>query len=171
MSFFETKRQFSSNFAALSSVMKDNSAVLFHLKLYRLSTKGTHQRQIFRLSTASMKINQIPCHFSNRESVFTWILLHLPVSWHIIPLKFSSYNVSLWTKRAHQSTNFQIFECRNESSPNSSSKFRNHKVKVYLNFASLFSVTKYNSFLFVAAGLEKLRFTNWNVLLNKNKSL
>ena len=68
MSFFETKRQFSSNFVALSSVMKDNSSILFHLKL---STKGTHHKQIFRLSTARMKINQIPCHFSNHKSVFT----------------------------------------------------------------------------------------------------
>ena len=34
MSFFETKRQFSSTFAALSSVMKDNSSVLFHPKRY-----------------------------------------------------------------------------------------------------------------------------------------
>ena len=71
MSFFETKRQLSSNFAALSCVMKNNSSVLFHLKLYRLSKKETHQKQIFRLSTACMKINQIPCHFSNHKSVFT----------------------------------------------------------------------------------------------------
>ena len=35
----------------------------------------------------------------------------LSVSWHIIPLKFSSWNITLWAKRAHQSTNVQIFEC------------------------------------------------------------
>ena len=70
-SFFETKRQFSSNFAELSSVMKDNSSILFQLKLYRLLTKGTYQKPIFRLSTACMNIDQIPCHFSNQESVFT----------------------------------------------------------------------------------------------------
>ena len=46
----------------------------------------------------------------------------------------------LWTKRAHQSTNFQIIYCFNESSPNSLCQFCNHKVKVYSNFASLFSV-------------------------------
>ena len=34
MSFFETNRQFSSTFAALSSVMKDDSSVLFHPKRY-----------------------------------------------------------------------------------------------------------------------------------------
>ena len=61
---------FSSKCGSLFSVMRDNCSVLFHLKLYMLSTKGTHQMQIFRLSTARIKINQIPCHFSSHESVF-----------------------------------------------------------------------------------------------------
>ena len=41
--------------------------------------------------------------------------------------------------------NFQTFGCSNESSPNSSCHFWNHKVRVYSNFASLFSVMKNNS--------------------------
>ena len=44
---------------------------------------------------------------------------------------------------------FQTFECSNESSPNSSQHFRNCKVKVYSNFASLFSVMKNNSSVFL----------------------
>ena len=72
----------------------------------------------------------------------------LSESRHIIPLKFSSWIIKLRTKRAHQITNFQIFECFIESSPNSSCQFWNHKVKVYSNFVSLFSVTKDNSSLF-----------------------
>ena len=72
----------------------------------------------------------------------------LSVSWHIIPLKFSSWSITLRTKRAHQITNFQIFECFIESSSNSSCQFWNHKVKVYSNFVSLFSVTKDNSSVF-----------------------
>ena len=44
---------------------------------------------------------------------------------------------------------FQTFECSNESSPNSSRHFRNCKVKVYSNFASLFSVMKNNSSVFL----------------------
>ena len=95
-----------------------------------------------------MKINQIPFHFSNHKSVFTYILHHLSVSWHIIPLKFSIWNITLWTKRVHQSSNFQIFKCFNESSPNFLCQFWNHNVKVYSNFASLFNVMKYNSFVF-----------------------
>ena len=72
----------------------------------------------------------------------------LSVSWHVIPLKFSSWSITLQTKEAHQITNFQIFECFNQSSPNSSCQFWNHKVKVYSNFVSLFSVTKDNSSVF-----------------------
>ena len=79
---------------------------------------------------------------------FLQILHHLSVSWHKIPLKFSSWIILLWTKRAHQSTNFATFVCFNENSTNSSCQFWNHKVKVYSNFASLFSVMKYNSSVF-----------------------
>ena len=44
--------------------------------------------------------------------------------------------------------NFQTFGCSNESSPNSSCHFWNHKVRVYSNFASLSSVIKGNSSVF-----------------------
>ena len=50
-----------------------------------------------------------------------------------------SFFVPWVTKIAHQFTIFQTFECSNESSPNLSCQFWNHKVRVYLNFASLFS--------------------------------
>ena len=75
MSFFKQKVSFSSKCGSLLSVMRENSSVLFHLKLYMLSTKGTHQVQIFRLSTARIKINQIPCHFSSHESVFPFSIM------------------------------------------------------------------------------------------------
>ena len=58
-------------------------------------------------------------------------MYHLSVLWHMIPLKCSSWNITLWTKKVHQSTNFQIFECFNESLPNSSCQIWNHKVNVY----------------------------------------
>ena len=54
----------------------------------------------------------------------------------------------LWKKVAHHCTKFQIFECSNNSSPNSSCHFWHPKVRVYLNFASLFSVTEDNSSVF-----------------------
>ena len=86
--------------------------------------------------------------FFKSQVSFTYILHHLSVSWHIIYLDFSSWGITLWTKRAHESTNFQIFDCFNESSPNSSCQFWNHSVKVYSNFASMFSVMKDNSSVF-----------------------
>ena len=140
MSFLKPRVSFSSNFASLFNVMRNNSSVLFHIKLYILSTKGTNQVQILRLSTACVKINQIPCHFSSHESVFTYICITFQCH--------DSCNITLWTKRSHQNTNFQIFECFNETSLNSSCQFWNHKVKVYSNFASLFSVMKDNSTVF-----------------------
>ena len=70
------------------------------------------------------------------------------MSWHIIPVKYSTWSITLLTKRAHKITNFKIFECFNESSPNSSCQNWNHKVKVYSNFESLFNVTKDNSSVF-----------------------
>ena len=47
MSFLKPRASFSSNFSSLCNFMRDNSTVLFHLKLYQFSTKGTHQVQIF----------------------------------------------------------------------------------------------------------------------------
>ena len=47
--------------------------------------------------------------------------------------------------------NFQTFGCSNESSPNSSCHFLNHKVRVYSNFASLLIVMKDNSSVFFLA--------------------
>ena len=47
MSFLEPRVSFSSNFASLFSVMRHNSSVLFHLKLYMLWTKGAHQSANF----------------------------------------------------------------------------------------------------------------------------
>ena len=70
MSFFKQKVCFSSKFASLSSVLIDNSLIIFHLKLYMRLMKSTHQVQIVRVSTARIKIDQIPCHFSSHKSVF-----------------------------------------------------------------------------------------------------
>ena len=59
MSFLEPRVSFSSNFALLFSVMKHNSAVFFHLNFICFGLKAPMKVQIFRLSTACMKINQI----------------------------------------------------------------------------------------------------------------
>ena len=53
-----------------------------------------HKIYLTLLSTTCMKIHQIPyVIFSSHESVFLYILHHPSVSWHIIPLKLSSWNI------------------------------------------------------------------------------
>ena len=49
MSLLQPRESFSSIFASLISVIRDSSSVLFHLKLYKLSTNGTHQNADFQL--------------------------------------------------------------------------------------------------------------------------
>ena len=80
---------------------------------------------------------------------------HLSVAWHINYLKFSSWNITLWIKRAHQNTNFQIFECFNESL--AWCQFWKYKVKVYSSFSFLFIVMKDNFSVF----LLSQTFTLW----------
>ena len=70
-----------------------------------------------------------------------------------------------WTKKAHQCTICQTFECSNESSPNTSCHFWNQKVRLYSNFASLFSVMKDNSSVFfrqTSYTLDKSGPSRWN---------
>ena len=99
------------------------------------------------------------------------------MSWHKIPLKFSSWIIMLWTKRGHQNANFYTFVCFNETSPNSSCQFWNHQVKVYPNFASLFNVMKLNSditplYFFLAQTFMLWTKSNFQTLewLGKKKS-
>ena len=58
--FLERRVSCSSNFASLFSVMRYNSSVLFHQNICMLWANDPIKVQIFRLSTARMKINQIP---------------------------------------------------------------------------------------------------------------
>ena len=71
MSFLEPRNRFSFNFASLLSARKHNSSVFCHLNFICFGKKDLIQVQIFRLSTACMKINRIPyvifqatCQFS-----------------------------------------------------------------------------------------------------------
>ena len=57
MSFFKQKVSFSLNFGSLFSVMRDNSSVLFWLKMYMICTKGPHQSAKFQTFDCSHKIS------------------------------------------------------------------------------------------------------------------
>ena len=57
MSFLEPRFSFSSNFASLLSVMRDNSSALFWLKLYMVWTKGTCPSAKFQTFDCLRKIS------------------------------------------------------------------------------------------------------------------
>ena len=62
----------------------------------------------------------------------------------------------IWTERVHQWTIFQTLEYSNESSPNSSCHFWNHKAMVFSNFALLFSLLRYFPCIFLAQTIHIL---------------
>ena len=179
MSFLKPRASFPSNFTSLSTLMRDNSSVLFHLKLYMLSTKGTHQVQIFsqllalkltkflvifqatsqfslqlrfgqkkpikvqlfKFLSVLMKVHPIPhASFETTRSRFTQILHHCS-------LYFLSQTLILWTKRAHRSEIFRLFEWLGENSPNSLSCLK-LQASFSLKFSSFFSVMRNSSVLF-----------------------
>ena len=50
----------SQSYLSLYHFLQHNSSVFFWLKQYMISTKVAHQVQIFRLSSAPVKVHQIP---------------------------------------------------------------------------------------------------------------
>ena len=59
----------------------------------------------------------------------------------------------LLTKRSHQSTIFQTFQCSNKRSPITSCHFWNLKVRVCSHFTSMLSVKKDNSYVFFSLNI------------------
>ena len=99
--------------------------------------------QISRLSTARMKINQIPlviCQAASNFSFKICIMLQCYDTYFL--WNFLAETLYTFDKKSPSIYNFSDFECSNESLPNSSCHFWNHKVRVYSNFASLLSVMK-----------------------------
>ena len=72
MSFFLKKVCSSSNSASLFSVMRHNTSALFHLKFICFGQEEPIKVQIFSLSTAHMKINQIPYVIFQATSQFSF---------------------------------------------------------------------------------------------------
>ena len=70
--FFKPKVSFSSNFASLSNIMKDNSSGLLLVKHYQ---KGPIKVQIFGTFECSDQNSPNSCHFWNSKSVFLQIFL------------------------------------------------------------------------------------------------
>ena len=57
ISYLKLQISFSLNFASFCSVMRDNSSVLFYLKLYMIWTKRAHQRAKIQTFDCSHKIS------------------------------------------------------------------------------------------------------------------
>ena len=96
---------FSSNFPSLLSVMRYNSSVPFHLKLYMLWTKKAHQSVIFQTEGSPNS----PCHFWNHKVKIYSILHHCSVSWKITPLHFFSSNLYHVDKKSPLKLNFWLW--------------------------------------------------------------
>ena len=106
MSFLKPRASFSSNFASLSTLMRDNSSVLFHLKLYMLSTKGTHQVQIFSQLLALKLTNQflvifqatsqfsLQLHFGQKEPMKVQIFKFLSALTKVHPIPHASFETT-----------------------------------------------------------------------------
>ena len=133
MSFLKPGASFSSNFASLSTLMRDNSSV------YMLLTKGTHQVQIFKLLalklTKFLVIFQATSQFSlqlrfgqkepMKVQIFKFLSTLMKVHpiphasfettrsrftqiLHLCSLYFLSQTLILWKKRAHRSEIFRL---------------------------------------------------------------
>ena len=119
MSVLELRVNFFYNFASLFSARKQNSSVFFQLNFVCFGQKDLIKVQIFRLSTAGTKINQIPYVIFQATCQFSF-KIYISVMTHNSSEIFLLKNYIFWTKRAHHCTIFQTFESSNERPPNSS---------------------------------------------------
>ena len=146
MSFLEQSVSFSSNFASLISVMIHNFCTFSSKLLYALDKKIRSKYKFSDFRLLAWKLTKfLISFFKSQVNFYLDFAIPFSVMTHNSSEIFQLKHYMLCTKRAHQCTIFQTFGCSNESSPNSSCHFWNHKVRVYSNFASLFSVMKDNS--------------------------
>ena len=132
--------------------MTHNSSVFFWLKHNILSTKVAHQSANFANSLPALKFTKFLMSFfesrvsfsSNFRSLFSVMRHNNSVLFHL----------KLWP---HQSTIFQTSQCCNESSPNSSCHFWNHKVRIYSKFALLSVSWKIAPLYFCSSNLADFR--------------
>ena len=116
--FFKQKVSFSSKFGSFFSVMRD-SVFSWNFTLYTIDQSSTSKWKFPDLQPLPLKYTKFLVSF--------------------LEPKFASRNICFWQK---ESINIQFLRLwvPKESSPNSSCRFWNHKVRVYSNFASQSSV-------------------------------
>ena len=117
MSFSKQQVSFSSNFASLFIVMKDNSSVLFEVKRHILCIKGTNQSANFlRFLSARVRFHQILVIFEATNQFF--FKFYITFQCHEVQLvcSFLLKFYILSAKGAYQSTNFVKFHVSNRKS-------------------------------------------------------
>ena len=137
MLFSKPQVSFSSNFASLSSVMKDN---FFRSKTTR---KGRSKCKIVRLLSARIKIHQILVIFETNQFFFNFF--YQPrLSPNITPLYFLIWSIKYFGQKHFIKVQvFEIFDCLGQNLLNSSCRFE--LVNSFSNFASFFFVITHNS--------------------------
>ena len=101
---FETKSYFS----------RHHSSVFFSLNITYFLQKQPIKVQIFTLSTAHIKIHRIhQVIFGTTSQFFFKLCIFLWCHETSLPFHLNLY--VLWIKRAHQSENFQTFDCPHEN--------------------------------------------------------
>ena len=110
--------------------------------LYTLVTRSPLlKRKLFRLSTARVKICQIPhVNLKGRVNSSSISLSFLIVMTHNFFVSFKLIYFLLWTKESHKSPNFETFKCCSENLPYSSCHSPNHK-SAFLQFLHRSSVS------------------------------
>ena len=145
MSFLEPRVSFSSNFASLFSAMRQRFCTFSSKYLYALDKQIQSKCKFSDFQLLAWKLTKFRMsffkpHFSFCLNFSTPFSVKTQFLWNVL-----TETVYALEKNSPSMYNFQTFGCSNESSPNSSCHFWNHKVRVYSNFASVFSVMKDNS--------------------------
>ena len=81
------------HFALLFSVKRHNSSVIFHLNLYALVKWIQSKCKFSDFWLLAWILTKFLMSFFKPQVSFPLILQHFSVSWHIIPLKFSNWNI------------------------------------------------------------------------------
>ena len=138
--------------AWLFSVMWHNSSTFSSKSLYVLDKRVQSNSKISHFRVLAWKLIKFYMPFFKPLVSFPSIFATpFSVMTHDFPEIFKLKHYMLWTKRAHQCKMFWTFGCSNGKSLNSSCHYWNNKVRVYSNFALLFSLTKGNSAVFFLA--------------------
>ena len=121
MLFHKPQVSFSSNFASLSSIMKDDSSLLFLVKHY---CKAPIKGQIFETFECSDQNSSNSCHFWNSKSVLLQFFYQSWVASNITSLYFPSWSIIYFRQmQPVKEQIFEIFKCSGQDLLSSSCQF------------------------------------------------